>query len=131
MQKRVFDEIDAIFGDSDRPATIHDLNNMTYLDRVLKETLRIYSSVPYIARVLSEDVSFDNYKIPKNCYVGIDIYFMHRDPEHFPNPEVFDPDRFLSDNNQKRHPYAYIPFSAGPRNCIGKVICLRIGVECD
>jgi len=58
--------------------------------------------------------------IPAGCGVFITPYGTHRLPHHFPDPHEFKPERFKSENSEGRHSYAYIPFSAGPRNCIGK-----------
>ena len=62
----------------------------------------------------------DDVRIPAKTTISIHIFHQHRDPSLFPDPEVFDPNRFLPENTINRHPYSYIPFSAGPRNCIGK-----------
>lgn len=58
--------------------------------------------------------------MPAGCTVAVHLHALHHDPRWFPKPDVFDPDRFLPENSARRHPFAYVPFSAGPRNCIGQ-----------
>lgn len=119
VQEKVVEELDSIFGTSQRPITPYDLRDMRYLEQCVKETLRLYPSVPLIGRTLGEDVKLGKYTLPEGCNVFLAPYATHRLPDHFPDPEVFNPDRFEPDKNEERHPYAYFPFSAGPRNCIG------------
>lgn len=68
--------------------------------------------------------------LPKDSSVVIGIIGLHRDEKIWPNPMHFDPDRFLPEEVAKRHPFSYIPFSAGPRNCIGKLLVLQVGLSC-
>nr|XP_053637590.1 cytochrome P450 4C1-like [Cherax quadricarinatus] len=120
IQVRIQEELDDIFGSGDRPFTAEDIRQLKYTEMCIKEALRIFPPVPVVSRKVKEDVVIDKYHIPAGTTVGVVIYKLHRDPTQFPDPEVFDPDRFLPENINKRHPYAYVPFSAGPRNCIGQ-----------
>ncbi|XP_061509656.1 cytochrome P450 4c3 isoform X1 [Anopheles gambiae] len=121
IQERVIQEIDAVMGkDRDRRPTMAELNEMRYLECCIKEGLRLYPSIPVIGRRLTEDVRVDNYTIPAGTTAMIVVYELHRDTSVFSNPDKFNPDNFLPENCHGRHPYAYIPFSAGPRNCIGQ-----------
>lgn len=118
-QQKCFNEIHEIFGDEDRRPTMNDLREMRYTEQCIKETLRLYPSVPLLARKITEDIEVSKYKIPAGSEIFIVPYATHRIPHIYPDPERFDPTRFSSENVEKRHPYAFIPFSAGPRNCIG------------
>ena len=124
VQKKLHEEIDSVLGQSDRHLTNDDLKELKYLDLVIKETLRLFPSVPYFGRVLSEDCEIGGLKVLKGETAAVGVYAVHREEKYYPDPEKFDPDRFLPENSKDRPPYAYIPFSAGRRNCIGQRFAL-------
>ena len=74
----------------------------------------------FICRVLGEEVIIKDKLIPAGTNVIMAPFLLHRDPKIFPDPDHFIPERFLPEHCAKRHPYSYLPFSAGPRNCIGQ-----------
>lgn len=121
VQTKVHEELDLIFGDdTERPITAEDLANLKYLECCIKEALRLFPSVPVVARTLENSIKIHGYELPKGTSVSIILNMLHRDKTNFPNPERFDPERFTPENSLGRSPFAYIPFSAGPRNCIGQ-----------
>ncbi|XP_013771868.2 cytochrome P450 4c3-like [Limulus polyphemus] len=121
VQEKLHEELYNIFGnDTERPITKDDVRKMSYMECVILESQRLYPSAPIIARNIKEDVYVNGKTIPVGSTCVIFIYMLHRDPEVFQNPEKFDPDRFLPENSLGRHPFSFIPFSAGPRNCIGQ-----------
>lgn len=120
-QEIVHEELDRVFGDDrTRDVTFDDLNELKYLDMCVKEALRIFPPIAQILRHTTRDVKLDNgLTIPPGCDIFLLIYQLHRDPVAWPDPEKFDPERFLPENCAKRSAYSWVPFSAGPRNCIG------------
>ncbi|CAH0725105.1 unnamed protein product, partial [Brenthis ino] len=118
VQDRIYKECKEVLGDADRFPSAFDLGEMKYLDAVVKEILRIYPSVPFIGREIVEDFMLDDIKVKKGTEVVVHIYDVQRREDLFPDPECFKPERFLE--GEARHPYSYVPFSAGPRNCIGQ-----------
>jgi cytochrome P450 family 4 subfamily V len=124
IQEKVHQELDAVFGDDPRDVSFDDLKSLPYLECCLKESLRLFPSVPMFARTLGEDATIAGRVITNNTQVVIIPYMVHRDPKHWTDPELYNPDRFLAANSNGRHPYAYLPFSAGARNCIGQRFAL-------
>ncbi|GBM68535.1 Cytochrome P450 4c3 [Araneus ventricosus] len=121
VQSKLHEELDRTFGkDVDTPISVNDLNHLDYMECVIKESNRIYTIVPIHGRQFYEDTKICGYTIPKGSAGIVLSYYLHRDETVFPDPEKFDPDRFLPENEINIPDFAYIPFSAGPRNCIGK-----------
>ncbi|XP_071793702.1 cholesterol 24-hydroxylase-like [Asterias amurensis] len=108
-------EVDAVLGD-DGYVSFEDLSKLKYTTAVLKETLRFHSPVPSVGRVTPKDVVWNGIKIPANTNISVCIMNLARQKEYFENPEEFMPSRFLGGDNNN---YMFIPFSLGPRKCIG------------
>ncbi|CAD6195895.1 unnamed protein product [Caenorhabditis auriculariae] len=125
-QAKVHEELDEIFGDDYlRPPSNDDVKRMVYLEKCIKEALRLFPSVPFIARRLSQDMFIPHatqgsVRLPAGMtVVGVPLA-AGRDARYFERPEDFFPEHFDAERVAKREPYAYVPFSAGPRNCIGQ-----------
>nr|QZM07469.1 cytochrome P450 monooxygenase CYP6TE1 [Lasioderma serricorne] len=126
VQDRLREEIREVLGRHGGKITYDALQEMKYMTQVIEETLRKYPPLSFLNRVCTSD-----YKIPgtqvtlvKGTKVLISVLGLQRDPEFFPDPEKFDPERFSEENKDKIVPYSYIPFGEGPRICIG----LRFGM---
>eukprot|EP01125_Pyxidicula_operculata_P015202 TRINITY_DN5141_c0_g2_i2.p1 TRINITY_DN5141_c0_g2~~TRINITY_DN5141_c0_g2_i2.p1 ORF type:complete len:475 (-),score=94.82 TRINITY_DN5141_c0_g2_i2:717-2141(-) len=116
IQQRLYDEIESVL--QGRHPTLEELSKLVYLEAFISEVMRRHPPVLQLAtRKSTTDLKYKDQVIPGGCQVGVNIYNVHHHPAHWEDPFKFNPDRFLKD--EKRHRYAFLPFSLGSRMCIG------------
>ena len=98
------------------PVQAEHLPRLKFLESVLDEALRLHPPIPVLRRWLASDVSLGPWTLPAGTLLCPSPYLAHRDPQHYPDPDRFIPDRFLK---APPEPYRFIPFGAGPRTCMG------------
>ncbi len=122
VEARLREEVNTIL--AGRVPTFADLPKLEYLHRVLQETLRLYPSAYLFARQAVNDEGIDGYHIPAGNLIFICPYVTHHDPAYWPDPERFDPDRFLPEQVAARPREVYYPFGEGPHLCIGNHLAM-------
>ncbi|XP_077563555.1 cytochrome P450 3A8-like [Haemaphysalis longicornis] len=127
VQDKLRREADECIATHGSEPSVDVILKLKYLHCVISETLRMYPSEIRLERCTHDDYVLGDtgIKIPKNCTVAIPVYAMHHDPEFFPHPENFNPERFSDENVGSIRPYTYLPFGAGPRSCIGMRLALQ------
>jgi cytochrome P450 len=108
----------------DRAPVYDDLNRLTYTAHFLEEVMRLYPPVWILPRIAQEEDEVGGYHVPAGADVLVCPYTLHRHPDFWDRPERFDPGRFEGASAGERPRYAYIPFGAGPRVCIGSSLGL-------
>lgn len=122
IQKKVQEEIDAYLLKNGNQLTYDVVNELPYTYACIEETLRLYPVIGVVTREVTED-----YTLPTGVFlergtrIHLPVYSIHRDPRHFPEPELFRSERFLGEERQKIASYSFMPFGEGSRICIGKL----------
>ncbi|MBO0867164.1 MAG: cytochrome P450 [Micromonosporaceae bacterium] len=116
QQQRARDELTGVL--CGQTPTVADLRRLPYTNAVVSETMRLYPPAWMLQRRLTQDRLIGGYRLPKGATLFMPPWVVHRDPELWPEPDAFRPERWLTDPGD-RHRYAYYPFGGGPRQCIG------------
>jgi cytochrome P450 len=117
VETKLLDEFREVLGD--RAPTVDDVPRLRYAEMVIKESMRLYPPAWGLSREAAEECEIGGYRVPAGTQLFIVLWVLHRDPRYFEDPETFHPERW-EDGSAKRTPkYAYLPFGAGPRLCIG------------
>jgi len=125
-EARALAEIEQVTGGG--PLLPEHVGQLTYVRQVFQEGMRLYPPVPIIARIATRPFVLANRPVPAGSMVYVPIYALHRHTALWERPEEFDPDRFSPEQAKARHRYAYMPFGAGPRICIGSAFATMEGV---
>jgi len=146
IQRKLQNEIDQVLEDTNGQPSYDDINRMTYLNAVVNESLRMHPAQPLTDRVCSRDFELPAtlpgakpYLVKKEEILWLPFYAFHYDPEYFPEPNKFKPERFFDDNKDQCNLNAYFPFGLGPRACIGnrfalleiKIMLFHLLARCD
>ncbi|XP_055379232.1 probable cytochrome P450 313a4 [Condylostylus longicornis] len=120
-QDKLYEEIISVTTAEDISITPEHVRLLTYMDMIMNETMRLISPVPIVGRDATENVKLGKYNVPKGTNIIIDVFSLHHCEEIWgPNANhVFNPDNFLKENLVNKHPYSFVPFTKGIRNCIG------------
>nr|AJN91175.1 cytochrome P450 monooxygenase CYP9A78 [Cnaphalocrocis medinalis] len=132
VQERLLQEIRETDAKNEGKVDFNSIQNLTYLDMVVSEVLRMWPGAPTLDRVCVKDYNVGkphskagkDLIIHKGQTLTIPVYSFHRDAQYFPEPDKFDPERFSEQNRGSINPSVYMPFGAGPRNCIGSRFAL-------
>ncbi|CAG2173314.1 unnamed protein product, partial [Oppiella nova] len=116
-QQRLYEEVSRLDGHYD----YESVSQMPYLEACIAETLRLYNPVPGTPRLAAQEYTIPDMglTIQKGMLIMFDIQSLHHNPEYYPNPDRWDPERFMPENRDQMTPYTYMPFGTGPRNCVG------------
>jgi len=119
VQQKVYEDIVTHAPSSSTVITLQMTNQMSYLGAFMKEILRLYPPVGMTLRDSTQEEIFNGIKIPAGTRIAIPIYLIHRDAKYWSRPEDFIPERWLKDESPANNKHAFLPFSTGPRNCVG------------
>jgi cytochrome P450 len=115
-EQRLYEELTNVL--DGRSPTLDDLPRLIYTRQVIEESMRLYPPAWLIGRVALEDDEIGGYRLPARATVVLSPYLLHRHPEFWEEPEVFDPDRFSPERSGKRPRFVYLPFGEGGRTCV-------------
>lgn len=127
IASRLHAEVDHVLT-SGESATFDDLPKLRYTENVLAEAMRLYPPTWRLVRRSLKEFPLNGYVIPPGALVMVSQYVMHRDPRYFPDPEVFDPERFNPEAKAARPSFSYFPFGGGARRCLGEAFAMMEGV---
>jgi cytochrome P450 len=122
VENKVLTEIELVT--DGQPVTADHISTLVYTQQVFSEAMRLYPPAPIITRAALNDFQLGDYIIPKGTVLIVPIYAVHHHASLWSEPHAFDPDRFSPDAAKTRHRYAYMPFGAGPRVCIGNAFAV-------